>query len=78
MNFNSVPQHIVGSNRIATIHRRLAEHYAKFLPLRILKPPYELPALTEAVQWHSIFTHDAGNRWLRTLLKQVASGVHDN
>jgi DNA-binding transcriptional LysR family regulator len=75
MNFNSVPQHIVGSNRIATIHRRLAEHYVKYLPLRILTPPYELPCLTEAVQWHSLFGEDAGNRWLRTLLGQVASGV---
>ena len=73
MNFNSLPQHIVGSRRIATIHRRLAEFYARYLPLRILEPPYELPRLTEAVQWHSLFDADAGNRWLRTLLRQVAS-----
>jgi len=77
MNFNSVPQHIVGTKRIATIHRRLAEYYARYLPLRILPPPYELPLLTEAVQWHSLFTEDAGNRWLRTLFKQAASDVRD-
>ena len=75
MNFNSVPQHVVGTKRIATIHRRLADHYARYLPLRILTPPYELPSLTEAVQWHSLFQEDAGNRWLRMLMKQVASGV---
>jgi DNA-binding transcriptional LysR family regulator len=78
MNFNSVPQLIVGTKRIATIHRRLAEWHARYLPLRILAPPYELPSLTEAVQWHSIFTEDAGNRWLRTLLKQVARDVRGN
>jgi DNA-binding transcriptional LysR family regulator len=77
MNFNSVPQHIVGTKRIATIHRRLAEHYARYLPLKILAPPYELPLLTEAVQWHGLFTEDAGNRWLRTLFKQAASDVRD-
>jgi LysR family nod box-dependent transcriptional activator len=77
MTFNSVPQHIVGTKRIATIHRRLAEYYARYLPLRILAPPYELPLLTEAVQWHSLFTEDAGNRWLRALLKQAASDVRD-
>jgi LysR family nod box-dependent transcriptional activator len=77
MNFNSVPQHIVGTKRIATIHRRLAEYYARYLPLRILAPPYELPLLTEAVQWHSLFTEDAGNLWLRTLFKQAASDVRD-
>jgi DNA-binding transcriptional LysR family regulator len=73
MNFNSVPLHIVGSKRIATIHRRLAQYYARYLPLKILEPPYELPSLTEAVQWHTLFEEDAGNRWLRTLFKQVAS-----
>jgi LysR family transcriptional regulator, nod-box dependent transcriptional activator len=77
MTFNSVPQHIVGTKRIATIHRRLAEYYARYLPLRILAPPYELPLLTEAVQWHSLFTEDAGNQWLRTLLKQAASDVRE-
>jgi LysR family transcriptional regulator, nod-box dependent transcriptional activator len=75
MNFNSVPQHVVGSKRIATIHRRLAQYYSRYLPLRILTPPYELPSLTEAVQWHTLFEEDAGNRWLRTLLKDVASDV---
>jgi LysR family transcriptional regulator, nod-box dependent transcriptional activator len=73
MNFNSVPLHIVGSKRIATIHRRLAQYYTRYLPLKILEPPYELPSLTEAVQWHALFEEDAGNRWLRTLFKQVAS-----
>jgi hypothetical protein len=73
MNFNSVPQHIVGSRRVATIHRRLAEHYARYLPLKILEPPYPLPSITEAVQWHRLFDADAGNLWLRTLFRQVAS-----
>lgn len=76
MSFNSLPQHVVGSRRIATIHRRLAEHYARYLPLRILAPPYDLPALTEAVQWHSLFDADAGNLWLRTLFRQVAADVN--
>jgi LysR family transcriptional regulator, nod-box dependent transcriptional activator len=76
MNFNSLPQHVIGSQRIATTQRRLAEYYARYFPLKIIEPPFDLPPLTEAVQWHSIFTEDPGNRWLRTLMKQVASGVH--
>jgi len=74
MNFNSLPQHVIGSQRIATTQRRLAEYYARHFPLRILEPPFKLPSLVEAVQWHSISSEDPGNRWLRTLLKQVASG----
>ncbi|HEY4214792.1 MAG TPA: LysR family transcriptional regulator [Steroidobacteraceae bacterium] len=75
LSFNSLPQYIVGSRRIATIHRRLAEYYARYLPLRILKPPFDLPSLTESVQWHSLFDPDPGNRWLRDLLRQGAAEV---
>jgi LysR family nod box-dependent transcriptional activator len=75
MNFNSLPQLVVGTRRIATTHRRLAQHYARHLPLRILAPPFELPLLTEAVQWHRLFTEDPGNRWLRTLMQDVAHRV---
>jgi LysR family nod box-dependent transcriptional activator len=72
MNFNSLPQHVVGSRRVATVQRRLAEHYARYLPLKILTPPYPLPSLTEAMQWHSLFDADPGNRWLRTLVREAA------
>lgn len=73
LNFNSLPQHVVGSRRIATTHRRLAEYYARCLPLKILPSPFKLPPLTESVQWHSLFDSDPGNRWLRKLLRQAAS-----
>ena len=72
MSFNSLPQHVTGSRRVATIQRRLAEYYARYLPLKILPLPHELPALTEAMQWHSLFTDDPGNRWLRSIVKQGA------
>ena len=75
LSFNSLPQHIAGSRRIATIHRRLAQYYARYLPLKILRPPFDLPPVTEAVQWHNLFTEDPGNRWLRALLRQVAAGT---
>lgn len=75
MNFNSLPQHVVGTRRIATCQRRLAQYYARYLPLRLLQPPCELPKLTESAQWHSLFEEDPGNRWLRGLIKEVAAGV---
>jgi DNA-binding transcriptional LysR family regulator len=75
MNFNVLAQHVVGTRRIATIQRRLAEYYEKYLPIRLLPPPFELPPLIEAVQWHSMFDQDPGNRWLREILQEVASSV---
>jgi DNA-binding transcriptional LysR family regulator len=74
-NFNAVPQLIIGTRRVATLHRRLAEFYARYLPLRIVSPPFELPTLTEAVQWHRYFEDDPGNRWLRDLLVEAARRV---
>ncbi len=74
-NFNAVPQLVVGTHRIATMQRRLAEFYARYLPLRIILPPFDLPSLTEAIQWHRHFDVDPGIRWLRELIQETARGV---
>lgn len=70
--FNSAVQLVIGNHRVATIHRRLALHHARYLPLRILPAPVELPRLTERLQWHPFQDQDAGHRWLRSMLLQVA------
>ena len=74
-NFNAVPPLVVGTRRIATIQRRLAEFYARYLPLRIIAPPFELPVLDEAIQWHRNFDADPASRWVRSLVLEVAKGV---
>lgn len=73
--FNAVPQLLVGTHRIAMMHRRLALHYRKLLPLRLLQPPTEIPALTECIQWHKAQDGDGGIIWFRNLLKQVAQDL---
>jgi LysR family transcriptional regulator, nod-box dependent transcriptional activator len=72
MNFNLLAQFVVGTNRIATLQRRLAQYYAQVLPLKLLLPPLKLPSLTQCVHWNQAFDHDPGSVWLRNLLKQVA------
>jgi DNA-binding transcriptional LysR family regulator len=73
--FALVPQMVVGTTRIATIHRRLAQYYAKQLPLKILKPPVEIPPVVESMQWHSIRDGDPGLLWLRRLLHAVCAKI---
>jgi LysR family nod box-dependent transcriptional activator len=75
MNFNSVPQYVVGTNRIGTMHQRLAEYYCRYLPLRIVPCPFELPPIVEAVQWHRYFDQDPGLAWLRGVLKEAARAL---
>jgi DNA-binding transcriptional LysR family regulator len=67
--FALVPQLVMGTSRIATIHRRLAAYYAQHWPLRVLKPPIEFPPLKEAMQWHAYREADPGLRWLRGIFK---------
>jgi LysR family transcriptional regulator, nod-box dependent transcriptional activator len=75
MNFSSVVTSIPGTRRVATIHRRLAEYFAQYLPIRLFAAPFEVPRLAEAVQWHRHFNTDPGLRWLREVLHDAARNM---
>ncbi len=60
--FALVPQLVIGTTRITTIHRRLAVYYARHLPLRVLKPPIKFPPLKEEMRWHAYRETDPGLR----------------
>ncbi|BAN48311.1 LysR family transcriptional regulator [Metapseudomonas resinovorans] len=66
--FNTLPQLVIGTERVATMHSRLARLYARTLPLRILPPPVELPAMQEYMGWHRSLDRDPMLRWLREKL----------
>ena len=70
--FTLLPQLILGTTRIATIQRRLAEFYASQMPLKIVKLPKRLPKLQEVMQWHAFRNSDPGLVWLRKTLKSFA------
>lgn len=70
--FNTVPQLVIGTSRIATIPERLARRYAQHLALRIFPTPVELPRLDEMTQWHSVRNADPAVTWFRELLKRSA------
>ncbi|MCW8277858.1 LysR family transcriptional regulator [Pseudomonas sp. PCH199] len=63
--FNTLPQLIVGTQRIATMHQRLAKLYATHLPLRILPTPVKIPVMREVMIWHRTMEQDVIHRWLR-------------
>lgn len=63
--FNTLPQLVVGTQRIATMHQRLANLYAQYLPLRILPPPVKIPVMFEYLLWHRSVDGDPMHRWLR-------------
>ena len=71
-NFISVPYLVVGTNRIATVHLRLARQAVASLPIRIVSPPLAFPPVMETVQWHRHAESDPGHQWLRSQLRAIA------
>jgi len=75
--FALIPGLVVGSSLIATMHDRHARFYARFLPLKLLRMPVELPCFTAKIQWHRYHEHDPGTRWMHDLLKEAAQEKHE-
>lgn len=71
-NFTSVGGLIVGTNRIATLHRLLAVRLAEFLPLKLMELPFEMAPIREIAQWSSRSANDPAIAWLVGRLKQIA------
>ncbi|MBN27829.1 MAG: nodulation protein NfeD [Alteromonadaceae bacterium] len=66
--FTSIPQVIVGTNRIAVMHRRLATKWAEYLPLKVVPVPLELPTMNWGLQWHQYRDHDPGTMWMKEFI----------
>lgn len=66
--FAIAPQLVVGTDLVATVHARLATAAAGHLPLTVRKPPFDLPPMDQAMQWHRYKTKDPGIAWLRGIL----------
>lgn len=75
-NFSTVPQLLIGTNRIATMHKRLAVQFARYYPLRLLPVPLDIPVLEVAMQWHQHADHDPAHIWFRSLLRDIAKTKH--
>ncbi len=72
--FTSAPHLLLGTRRIATMHRRLAEIYARILPLRIVQSPFDMPCVVETIQWHQYRDRDPALLWMQTVLVEAAAG----
>ncbi|QHO77766.1 LysR family transcriptional regulator [Bradyrhizobium sp. CCBAU 051011] len=71
--FTMIPPMLSGTERIATMPSRLAHHFAKTMPLRIVETPLPLPAFTEAIQWPALHNTDPASIWMRRIMLQEAA-----
>ncbi len=64
-----------GTDRIATMHRRLAEEASRTLPVVLRDVPVPVPTMEQSMQWHKHRSSDPGLTWLRALLKEAVAAM---
>jgi DNA-binding transcriptional LysR family regulator len=74
-NFATLPSLVIGTQRVATLHRRLAAHFGTHLPLRFVPAPFEMPPLVEMMAWPRHVDGDPGHAWLRGLVLDCAAAM---
>ena len=70
--FLSLPGLIVGTNRIATMHRRMADIVVRSMPLVMREIPFAIPPIRESVQWNIANSNDRALRWVTERLQAAA------
>lgn len=74
-NLTSPMRLVVGTQRIATVHTRLAQLLEHAMPVRLVRPPVEFPGFECVMQWHRYKSHDPGLVWLRRLVHEVVAAA---
>lgn len=74
-NFTMMASMVVGTERVATLHRRLAEMFRKQMPLRIVPLPIKIPGFREGLQWPAPLEADPAAMWLRGIVADTASAL---
>ncbi len=72
--FTSVPDLLVGTNRLAVMHERLARVMAQRLPIAWQELPFTFPPMREMIQFNRARKEDAGLAWLIGQLHRAADG----
>lgn len=62
---------VVGTERIATVHLRLARQLGRSLPIAVLPLPVAMAPMQQAMQWHKYRSQDPGLVWLRGLMHRA-------
>lgn len=73
--FNLLPHLVVDTERLATMHMRLAQQYMTMLPIRLVEPLFNIPRLVEVLQWHNNSNIDPGSIWLRNKIIETSRAL---
>jgi DNA-binding transcriptional LysR family regulator len=70
--FTLVPWLVVGTHRLALMHKRLAAVMAESVPIASAPVPFPFPTMPEMMQYHRTRSADDGLRWLIEEIRRAA------
>ncbi len=73
--FSALPAAVVGTDRLAVMHRRHAEFFKSWYPISLHPLPVEGHETHEVAQWHRLRENDGGILWLLDKLKSAADAL---
>lgn len=76
--FTLIPWLLIGTNRLALMHERLARAMAIRFPIAFAPIPFDFPLMREMAQYHNARAGDDGLRWLLNELRLIADPDHIN
>jgi len=74
-NFAMMATMVIGTDRVATLHRRLATIFARHLPLKLIPVPIPIRDFREGLQWPAPLDRDPAVHWLRGIICDVARKI---
>lgn len=75
--FITLPALVVGTDRVATVHERIARRLVGAWPLEIQPTPMSIDPMEQAMQWHKFRSNDPGLSWLRGLIAEAARHIDE-
>ena len=73
--FLMAPELVASSDLVLTVAARVAQHFARYLPLVLLEPPLPLPTFKLQLAWHERQHHDPAQAWFRGVLRELGASV---
>ncbi|MDQ0455666.1 LysR family transcriptional regulator [Rhizobium paknamense] len=64
--FGAVPHLLLGTRRLATLHRSVANRIAGQFPLKVFDAPFTMQPLKEVIVWPKYLDSDPCHQWLRS------------
>ena len=66
---------VIGTQRIVTMHRRMAEQMAEVFPITLFDAPFDIHPLNEMMVWPRYLDGDLAHSWLRSNIQDAAAAI---